>query len=172
MPPSPEQASVPHTVPRSSTESPVTMSSNPHPSPRSKPQPPPRPVHVHPEVQQTLHNPTPSVQPVMNPQPMMNQPHVMNPQPAMPPAFSPQQQVALYQVSFAGFSISSTALLAIQSMKSSAWKSSRPFSLVDFVSPIQIMRWYPWEYEFFSQSWIFSCSHPIFLMNSTNVQTS
>ncbi|XP_015779655.1 PREDICTED: FK506-binding protein 15-like [Acropora digitifera] len=97
VPPSPEQASVPHTVPRSSTESPVTMNSNPHPSPRSKPQPPPRPVHVHPEVQQTLHNPTPSVQPVMNPQPMMNQPHVMNPQPAMPSAFSPQQQVALYQ---------------------------------------------------------------------------
>ena len=130
MPPSPEQASVPHTVPRSSTESPVTMNSNPHPSPRSKPQPPPRPVHVHPEVQQTLHNPTPSVQPVMNPQPMMNQPHVMNPQPAMPSAFSPQQQVALYQVSFAGFSSSSTALLAIQSKKSSAWKSNRPFSLL------------------------------------------
>ena len=100
MPPSPEQASVPHAVPGSSTEIPVTMSSNPHPSPRSKPQPPPRPVHIHPEVQQTLHNPTPSVQPVMNPQPMMNQPHVMNPQPAMPSAFSPQQQVALYQVSF------------------------------------------------------------------------
>ena len=106
MPPSPQPV-VQDTRSGTSTESPPDISSNPHPSPRVKPQPPPRPVQVHPEVQQTLHNPTPGMhnptpgmQPIMNHQPMISPQHVMNPQPVIQPAFTPQQQVALYQVSF------------------------------------------------------------------------
>ncbi|XP_068729870.1 FK506-binding protein 15-like [Montipora capricornis] len=96
VPPSPQPV-VQDTRSGTSTESPPDISSNPHPSPRVKPQPPPRPVQVHPEVQQTLHNPTPGMQPIMNHQPMISPQHVMNPQPVIQPAFTPQQQVALYQ---------------------------------------------------------------------------
>ncbi|XP_066020866.1 FK506-binding protein 15-like isoform X2 [Pocillopora verrucosa] len=72
------------------TTNPPAISSNPHPNVRSKPHPPPRPVpQVHPEVHQPVHNPTPPAQPI--------QQTVMNPQPVMQPAFTPHQQVALYQ---------------------------------------------------------------------------
>ncbi|PFX25950.1 FK506-binding protein 15 [Stylophora pistillata] len=83
------EASAPEATDVNAT-SPPPFSSNPHPSVRSKPLLPPRPApQVHPEVHQPVHNPAPPAQPY--------QQTAMNPQPMMQPAFTPQQQVALYQ---------------------------------------------------------------------------